>query len=101
MAFLQYAREHIDQVASSAKAIQHIPVKVYSNCIDEFTASQALELRPYLVDKNFEIACTENKNPKFRDTPEVRKILKFFKAQNWISNYKFDKGFIRVFSTRK
>ena len=100
-AFLQYAKEHIDQVTSSAKAIQYIPAKVYSNCLDGFTEAQALALRPYLANKDFEIVCTENKNPKFVDTPEVRKILKFFKEQNWISNYKFDKGFVRAFSTRK
>jgi len=99
--FLQYSKEHIDLIASSAEVIQYIPIKVYSYCLDEFTESQALKLRPYLANKDFEIVCTENRNPKFKDTPEVRKILKFYKEKSWISNYKFDKGFIRAFSTRK
>lgn len=100
-AFLEYAKKHVDLVASSAKAIQCIPVKVYSVCIEEFTEAQALALRPYLPDKNFEIVCTENKKPQFSDTAEVRTILKYFKERNWISSYKIEKGHIRAFPTRK
>ena len=101
MAFLKYAKEHVELTVSSAEHIQYIPVKVYSACLEEFTESQALVLRPYLSDKNFEIVCTENKKPQFSDTAETRKILKYFKEKNWISSYKLEKGCIRAFPTRK
>lgn len=101
MAFLKYAKEHVELIVSSAGHIHYIPVKVYSACLEEFTASQALVLRPYLSDKNFEIVCTENKKPQFSDTAETRKILKYFKEKNWISSYKLEKGCIRAFPTRK
>ncbi len=101
MAFLKYAKEHTELIVSSAELIQYLPVKVYSACLEEFTESQALVLRPYLSDKNFEIVCTENKKPQFSDTAETRKILKYFKEKNWISSYKLEKGCIRAFPTRK
>lgn len=99
--FLEYAKRHVDLIASSAEHIQYIPVKVYSACLEKFTEPQGLALRPYLPDKTFETVCTENKKPQFSDTAETRKILKYFKERNWISSYKFEKGHIRAFPTRK
>lgn len=73
-AFLDYAGTHADSIADAAEQTQLIPVEVYAACLNELTEDQLLILRPYLADKNFEIVCTENKKPKFPNTPEVRAI---------------------------
>ncbi len=99
--FLPYAKNHTDLIIIAAKSIQYIPIEVYAACLSDFTVSDAMTLRQYLTDKNFEIACTESKKPKFPDTPENRIILNYFKNQHWISSYKVQNGFIRVHPTKK
>lgn len=100
-AFLQYAKDHTDLIAAAAKSIQHIPIEVYAVCLSDFTVLQAESLRPYLPNENFEIVCIKNKKPKFPDTTENRKILNYFMNQHWISSYKIQDGFIRVYPTNK
>lgn len=100
-AFLDYAGIHADSIADAAEQTQIIPVEVYAACLNELTEDQLLILRPYLVDKNFEIICTENKKPKFPNTPEVRKILAAFEAYRWISSWKSKDGKLIAFPTRK
>ena len=100
-AFLPYAKNHTDLIMTAAKSIQYIPIEVYATCLSDFTVSDAMTLRQYLMNKNFEIACTESKKPKFPDTPENRIILNYFKNQHWISSYKVQNGFIRVHPTKK
>lgn len=99
--FLQYARDHADSIVTAAENIHYIPIEVYASCLSNFTTFQAKNLRPYIPNKNFEIACTESKSPKFPDTPENRIILNYFKNQHWISSCKVQNGFIRVHSTKK
>lgn len=100
-AFLDYVGTHADSIADAAEQAQLIPVEVYAACLNELTEDQLLILRPYLVDKNFEIICTENKKPKFPNTPEVRKILAAFEAYRWISSWKSKDGKLIAFPTRK
>lgn len=100
-AFLDYARTHADSIADAAEQTQLIPVEVYAACLNELTEDQLLILRPYLTNKNFEIVCTENKKPKFPDTPEVRKILAAFEAYRWISSWKGKDGKLIAYPTRK
>lgn len=78
--FLDYARAHAESTASAAEQARFIPVEVYAACLNALTEERPLALRPYLADGNFEIICTENKKPKFPDTPEVRAILAAFEA---------------------
>lgn len=74
-AFLNYTSSHTDSVANAAEQANLIPVEVYAACLKMLTKDQLLNLRSYLTDSNFEIVCTENRKPKFPDTPEVRAIL--------------------------
>ena len=100
-AFLQYAKDHADLIAATSESIRHIPIEVYAICLNDFTVLQAESLRSYLPNENFEIVCTKNKKPKFPDTTENRKILNYFMNQHWISSYKIQDGFIRVYPTSK
>ena len=100
-AFLDYTATHADSIADAAERTQLIPVEVYAACLNELTEDQLLILRPYLADKNFEIVCTENKKPKFPNTPEVRAILAAFEAYRWISSWKSKDGKLIAFPTRK
>lgn len=100
-AFLQYAKDHTDLIAAAAESIRYIPIEVYAACLSNFTILQAKNLRLYLPNEGFEIVCTENKKPKFPDTPENRIILNYFKNQHWISSYKIQAGFIRAHPTKK
>lgn len=88
-------------IVTAVESTQYIPIEVYVAYLSDFTVSQAMNLRRYLTDGNFEIACTENKKPKFPDTPEHRTVLGYFKNQRWISSYKIHDGFIRVYPTHK
>ena len=85
-AFLDYTATHADSIADAAEQAQFVPVEVYAVCLNKLTEDRLLILRPYLADKNFEIVCTENKKPKFPNTPEVRAILATFEAYRWISS---------------
>lgn len=100
-AFLDYARTHADSIADAAEQTQLIPVEVYAACLNELTEDQLFILRPYLTDKNFEIVCTENKKPKFPNTPAVRAILATFEAYRWISSWKGKDGKLIAYPTRK
>ena len=100
-AFLNYAGTYADSIADAAEQTQLIPVEVYAACLNELTEDQLLILRPYLVDKNFEIICTENKKPRFPNTPEVRKILAAFESYRWISSWKGKDGKLIAYPTRK
>ncbi len=100
-AFLDYAGTHADSIADAAEQVQFIPVEVYAACLNELTEDQLLILRPYLVDDNFEKVCTENKKPKFPNTPEVRKILAAFEAYRWISSWNVKDGKVIAYPTRK
>lgn len=100
-AFLDYTRTHADSIADAAEQVRFIPVAVYAACLNTLTEEQLLTLRPCLSDSNFEIVCTENKKPKFPDTPEVRKILAAFEAYRWISSWKGKDGKLIAYPTRK
>lgn len=100
-AFLDYTKAHTDSVANAAEHAQFIPVEVYAVCLNALTEDQLLTLRPYLADMNFETVCTENKKPKFPDTPEVQAILNAFKDYRWISSWKIKDGKIIAHPTRK
>ena len=100
-AFLDYAGTHADSIADAAEQVQSIPVEVYAACLNELTENRLLILRPYLVDDNFEKVCTENKKPKFPNTPEVRKILAAFEAYRWISSWNVKDGKVIAYPTRK
>lgn len=100
-AFLDYTRGHMDSVANAAEHIKFIPTEVYAVCLNGLTQGQLLTLRPYLANSNFEIVCTENKRPKFTDTPEVRAILNVFKTYHWISSWRIKNGKIIAYPTRK
>lgn len=99
--FLDYARTHADSIAGAAEQARFIPVEVYAACLNVLTEESLLTLRPYLPDNNFEIVCTENKKPKFPDTPEVRAILAAFESYRWISSWKSKGGKIITYPTRK
>ena len=100
-AFLDYTRTHADSTADAAEQARFIPVEVYAACLNVLTEERLLTLRPYLADNNFEIVCTENKKPKFADTPEVRAILDAFEAYHWISSWKRKDDKITAYPTRK
>ena len=100
-AFLDYTATHADSIADAAEQAQFVPVEVYAVCLNKLTEDRLLILRPYLADKNFEIVCTENKKPKFPNTPEVRAILAAFEAYRWISSWKSKDGKLIAFPTRK
>ena len=100
-AFLDYAKEHADSVASAAEQAQFIPTAVYAACLNDLTKDQLLTLRPCLSNSDFEIACTKNKRPKFADTPEVRAILNAFQEYRWISSWKVKDGKIIAYPTQK
>ncbi len=100
-AVLQYAKKHTDFIVSSATSIRYIPTEVYATCLDVFTESQAKVLRAYLPNKDFEIACSTIRKPKFPDTPETRIILNYFRDRHWISSYKIQDGIVRVYPTQK
>ena len=99
--FLDYARTHADSTADAAEQTRFIPVEVYAACLNVLTEERLLTLRPYLADNNFEIVCTENKKPKFPDTPEIRAILATFEAYRWISSWKSNDGKIITYPTRR
>jgi len=88
-------------VADATEQTQFIPPKVYAACLNALTENRLLTLRPYLTNSNFEIVCSENKKPKFPDTPEVRAILNAFKTFRWISSWKIKDGKIIAYPTRK
>lgn len=100
-AFLNYTGKHADMVADAAENDQFIPSKVYAACLNVLTKDRLLALRPYLENRDFEIVCTENKKPKFPNTPEVQTILNAFKAYRWISSWNIRNGKIIAFPTRK
>lgn len=100
-AFLDYTATHADSIAGAAEQAQFVPVEVYAVCLNKLTEDRLLILRPYLADKNFEIVCTENKKPKFPNTPEVRAILAAFEAYRWISSWKSKDGNLIAYPTRK
>ena len=100
-AFLDYTATHADSIADAAEQAQFVPVEVYAVCLNKLTEDRLLILRPYLVDKNFEIVCMENKKPKFPNTPEVRAILATFEAYRWISSWKSKDGKLIAYPTRK
>lgn len=100
-AFLDYTRGHMDSVANAAEHIKFIPTEVYAVCLNGLTQGKLLILRPFLANSNFEIVCTENKRPKFTDTPEVRAILNAFKTYHWISSWRIKNGKIIAYPTRK
>lgn len=101
-AFVLYAKRNIDQIITNAKAISLMPVELYANCLSELTPEQAQELRQYLQNENFDIACSQNRNPAFPDTPYNRTILDYYVAQGWISSYmSAPKNQLRVFSKRR
>ena len=100
-AFLDYTATHADSIADAAEQAQFVPVEVYAVCLNKLTEDRLLILRPYLADKNFEIVCTENKKPKFPNTPEVRAILAAFEAYRWISSWKSKDGNLIAYPTRK
>lgn len=100
-AFLDYAREHSDSIADAVDRTHFIPTEVYAACLKTLTEDQLLDLRPYLADCNFEIVCTENKKPKFPNSPEVQAILNSFKAYHWISSWKIKGDKIIAYPTRK
>ena len=100
-AFLDYTATHADSIADAAEQAQFVPVEVYAVCLNKLTEDRLLILRPYLANKNFEIVCTENKKPKFPNTPEVRAILATFEAYRWISSWKSKDGNLIAYPTRK
>jgi len=100
-AFLRCAVANWETVASAARAVRRIPVNIYATCLKQMTPETALELRPFLADENFEIACTQSKRPRFDNTPDNRAILDYFQTRRWISSYSDRGDFLQTYAIRK
>lgn len=91
-----------DDVAYDAEKIGYISTVLYAVCLDSFTEAQALSLRSYLSDSNFDLVCTENKHPTFEYTEPNQTILDYFVQHEWISSYgPTHNGKLRAFPKRK
>jgi len=100
-AFLRCAVANWDTVESAARAVRRIPVGIYAACLKQMTPETALELRPFLSDENFEIACTQSKRPRFENTPDNRAILDYFQTRRWISSYSDRGDFLQTYEMRR
>ncbi len=100
-AFLRCVIANWETAASAARTVRRIPVSIYATCLKRMTPETALELRPFLSDENFEIACTQSKRPRFENTPDNRAILDYFQTRRWISSYSDRGDFLQTYAMRK
>jgi len=101
-AFLRCMQEHIEELCEAVEAEEIIPISVYAHALQAITPAEAMKLRQYLPNKQFELACTTNKKPKFPGTEKVRTILEYFKTNGWISSYQLlPSGRYQAFSKQR
>lgn len=101
-AFISCMQKHIKDLNKAAETEEMIPIPVYAHTLQSMTSEEAMKLRQYLPDKNFELVCTTNRKPKFPGSEDVRIILEYFKTQGWISSYQLlSSGGYRAFPKQR
>lgn len=100
--FLNCMQGRIGDLCTAVEEENLIPISVYAHCLQSMDATDAVKLRQYLPNKNFELVCTSNKKPRFPKSEEIRIILEYFQAHGWISSYRqLESGEYKAFSKQQ